>query len=98
MAFKIAALDRLIEELSRLPGLGEKTAQRLAFYILKHQRTDMAERISEALLDVKAQVHNCPSCFSFTDKELCDFCADASRQTEILCVVEDAADILRIEA
>jgi recombination protein RecR len=97
MAFKIPALDRLIEELSRLPGLGEKTAQRLAFHILK-SKNDQAQQLSQALLDLKAQVKNCPRCFSFTDKELCVFCQDTTRQGDLLCVVEDPSDILRIEA
>jgi recombination protein RecR len=96
MAFKIAALDKLIEELTRLPGLGEKTAQRLAFHILK-SKTDVAEQLSLALTHVKAQVHACPQCFSFTDKDLCDICADSHRDAHILCVVEDPSDILRIE-
>ncbi len=98
MSFKIEALDRLIEEFSRLPGLGEKTAQRLAFYILKSQHSGLAEQMSQALLDVKAQVHSCPRCFSFTDKEFCVICQDPTRRGEILCVVEDPSDILRIEA
>jgi recombination protein RecR len=96
MAFKIAALDKLIEELGNLPGLGEKTAQRLAFHILK-SKINMADRLSQALHDVQSQVHNCPECFSYTDKELCNQCADTMRDTRLLCVVEDPADILRIE-
>jgi recombination protein RecR len=97
MAFKINALDKLIEELGRLPGLGEKTAQRLAFHILK-SKSETAKRISEALLEVEAQVHPCPQCFSFTDQDLCAICSDPHRQNDLLCVVEDPADILRIEA
>ncbi|MDZ4677745.1 MAG: recombination mediator RecR [Oligoflexia bacterium] len=97
MAFKIPALDRLIEELSRLPGLGEKTAQRLTFHILKSKK-DIAEQLSAALLELKSQVKNCPQCFSFTDQELCAFCKDTQRQPELVCVVEDPSDILRIEA
>ena len=97
MAFKIAALDKLIEEFSRLPGLGEKTAQRLAFHILK-SKSDVAEQLSLALKDVKAQVHACPKCFSFTDKAECDICSDPHRDSHIICIVEDPSDILRIEA
>lgn len=95
--FKIDALDRLIAELSRLPGLGEKSAQRLAFHILK-MKDEMACSLSQALLDLKAQVHNCPRCFNYTDQEFCSICTDENRQSDLLCVVEDAADILRIEA
>ncbi|MCC6276733.1 MAG: recombination protein RecR [Oligoflexia bacterium] len=96
MAFKIAALDKLIEELGHLPGLGEKTAQRLAFHILK-SHMDLAGRLSQSLLDVKMQVHACPECFSYTDKDICSQCADPMREKKLLCVVEDPADILRIE-
>lgn len=97
MAFKIASLDKLIDELSRLPGLGEKTAQRLAFHILK-SKSEAAKRISDALLEVAAQVHPCPQCFSFTDQDVCSICNDPNRQAELLCIVEDPSDILRIEA
>jgi recombination protein RecR len=97
MAFKINALDKLIEELGRLPGLGEKTAQRLAFHILK-SKNETAKRIADSLLEVAAQVHPCPQCYSYTDQALCSICADSNRQADLLCVVEDPADILRIEA
>jgi recombination protein RecR len=97
MAFKIAALDKLIEELTRLPGLGEKTAQRLAFHILK-TKSDIADQLGRALKEVKEQVHACPKCFSFTDKTECDICSDPHRDSHIICVVEDPSDILRIEA
>lgn len=97
MSFKIEALDRLVEHLSRLPGLGEKTAQRLAFHILK-TKNEAITQLSQSLVDVKAQVHNCPVCFNYTDKELCAVCDDGNRDGHLLCVVEDAGDILRIEA
>jgi len=97
MSFKIDALDRLVEHLSRLPGLGEKTAQRLAFHILK-TKDEAISQLSQALVDVKAQVHDCPVCFNYTDRELCAVCDDANRDGHLLCVVEDAGDILRIEA
>ena len=96
MKFKIAALDRLIDELMRLPGLGEKSAQRLAFHILK-TKSDSAAPLSQALLDVREQVHSCPKCFSFTDQEVCGICGDPNRRSDLLCVIEDASEILRIE-
>jgi recombination protein RecR len=96
MSYKIPSLDRLIEQLGRLPGLGEKTAQRLAFHILK-AKDETITQLSQALIDVKAQVHHCPNCFNYTDLELCTICADETRQSELLCVVEDPSDILRIE-
>lgn len=97
MSFKISALDRLVEHLSRLPGLGEKTAQRLAFHILK-TKDDVIKDLSQSLIDVKEQVHNCPRCFNYTDLEFCAVCRDQGRDDSLLCVVEDATDILRIEA
>jgi recombination protein RecR len=95
--FKIDALDRLIAELSRLPGLGEKSAQRLAFHILKTKH-DTVRALSQALLDVKEQVHACPQCFNYTDQEVCAVCRDSGRQQDLICIVEDASDILRIES
>ncbi len=97
MSFKIEALDRLVEHLSRLPGLGEKTAQRLAFHILK-TKEDFVSQLSQSLMDVKSQVHDCPICFNYTDGELCSVCSDSNRDEHLLCVVEDASDILRIES
>lgn len=96
MAFKIPALDQLIEELSHLPGIGEKTAQRLAFHVLRSKR-DAAGKLSQALLNVKVQVRHCERCFNFTDQNLCAICSDSNRLENLLCVVEDPSDILRIE-
>jgi recombination protein RecR len=97
MSFKIDALDRLIDHLSRLPGLGEKTAQRLAFHILK-TKDDAILALSQSLVELKTQVHNCPVCFNYTDRDVCGVCSDQNRNMSILCVVEEATDILRIEA
>lgn len=96
MAYKIAALDKLIAEIAKLPGLGEKSAQRMAFHILK-SKTNLAENISAALLDVKAQVHTCERCFNFTDQVECSICQDSTRSDEIICIVEEAAEVIRIE-
>ena len=65
----IPALEKLVHELSRLPGIGPKTAQRLAYYILR-TRDNYAQRLSEAIMDVKAEVHECPQCFNYTDLDL----------------------------
>lgn len=92
----ISALEKLVHELSRLPGVGPKSAQRLAYYIMKSS-TDYSERLAEALARVRSEVHSCPRCFNFTDKDLCRYCADPTRQEEILCIVEEPMDILRIE-
>lgn len=93
----IAALEKLIHELSRLPGIGPKTAQRLAYHILR-SGTAYSERLTDALERVQAEVHDCPRCFNFTDLPLCRYCADPHRIDNILCVVEDPADVFRIES
>jgi recombination protein RecR len=93
----ISALEKLTHELSRLPGIGPKTAQRLAYFILKSPN-EYPDRLSEALLRVKSEVHECPRCFNFTDSELCRYCEDLHRSDEALCIVEEPADIMRIEA
>ncbi|MCH4230212.1 MAG: helix-hairpin-helix domain-containing protein, partial [Atopobiaceae bacterium] len=72
------ALQRLLDELGRLPGIGPKSAQRIAYHLLS---TDTAEatRLADAILDVKQQVHFCPVCFAYATRDTCDICADASR-------------------
>lgn len=93
----IGALEKLVHELSRLPGIGPKTAQRLAYFIL---RSDAAysERLSEALMRVQAEVHECPRCFNYTDADLCKYCADPHRSDDSICVIEEPSDIMRIES
>lgn len=93
----IQALEKLVHELSRLPGIGPKTAQRLAYFVLR-EKNNYAERLSEMLLRVKAEVHTCPTCFNYTDRDVCKYCEDAHRSDESLCVVEEPADIVRIES
>ncbi|WP_416220935.1 recombination mediator RecR [Bdellovibrio sp. SKB1291214] len=83
--------------MSRLPGIGPKTAQRLAYFILKSEN-EFPERLSEALLRVRAEVHDCPRCFNFTDADLCRYCQDVHRADDALCVVEEPSDIMRIES
>lgn len=93
----IPALEKLVHELSRLPGVGPKTAQRLAFYILK-SKDSYPEKLSEALLRVQTEVHSCPNCFNYTDRELCKFCEDPHRSNDSICLVEEPSDIFRIES
>jgi len=94
---KINSLEKLIHELNRLPGIGPKTAQRLAYYILR--APDFSERLQAALQNVAASVHLCPQCFSYTDAEyLCRFCSDTNRRRDLLCVVEEPSDIARVES
>lgn len=93
----ISALEKLVHELNQLPGIGPKTAQRLAYYVLK-TNNQFAENLSEALLRVKAEVHQCPQCFNFTDQDICKFCTDHQRSNDVICVVEEPSDISRIES
>lgn len=90
------SVDRLIEEFSKLPGIGRKTAMRLAFYILKENKTE-AERLAQALLDVKERVKYCSICFNITENDPCFVCQDEKRDKSVICVVEEANDVLALE-
>lgn len=89
-------LARLIEELSKMPTVGPKTAQRLAFYILRMPPEDAA-RLSQAILDAKAQIRYCSNCFHITDVDPCAICRNPTRTRSMLCVVEDPRDVLAME-
>ncbi|QDE67157.1 MULTISPECIES: recombination mediator RecR [Myxococcus] len=89
-------LNRLVAQLAKLPGIGEKTAQRLAFHILRAPGEYAAE-LSQAIREVKEKVHLCVRCFSLTDAETCNFCRDARRDERVLCVVETFADLMALE-
>ncbi len=98
MIQNVPSLDRLVNELSKLPGVGPKTAQRLAYHILKSPES-YNKNLQDALADVSASVHECTLCYSYTEEEdLCILCKDSSRRDDILCVVEDPADISRIDS
>jgi len=89
-------LARLIEELSKMPTVGPKTAQRLAFYILGMPPEDAA-RLSQAILDAKARIRHCSICFHLTDVDPCAICSAPNRSAEVICVVEDPRDVLAME-
>jgi recombination protein RecR len=89
-------LERLIAELSRLPGVGPKTAQRLAFHLLRSDR-ERVERLAETLVDVKARLGFCTVCFNIAEGPLCVVCASGRRDQGIICVVEAPLDVLAIE-
>lgn len=91
-----APLQRLIDEFRRLPGIGQKSAQRLAFHVLRSSREDAA-RLSEALLDVKDNLGLCAECNNISDAELCPYCRDPQRERAQICVVEESHNILPIE-
>jgi recombination protein RecR len=89
-------LARLIEELSKMPTVGPKTAQRLAFYILR-MAPDDATRLSQAILDAKARIRYCSICFHITDVDPCSICSNPARTRSMICVVEDPRDVLAME-
>jgi recombination protein RecR len=89
-------LNRLVAELAKLPGIGEKTAQRLAFHILR-QPDELALGLSQALVELKKKVRLCVRCCGLTELELCPLCQDGRREERVLCVVEGVADQLAIE-
>ena len=90
------ALQRLLDELGRLPGLGPKSAQRIAYYLLEADAEE-ARRLATAILEVKEQVHFCPICFSYATRDTCDVCSDASRDRTTICVVSEPRDVSAIE-
>lgn len=89
-------LARLILEIKRLPGIGQKSAQRIAFYILRAGREDV-ERLSHALLDVKDKLGICAVCNNISDGEICNYCRDPHRDRSVICVLEEPHSILPIE-
>jgi len=91
-----ASLVRLIEELQRLPGIGPRGAQRLAFHILKNPR-EQAERLVEAVRDVKERITYCSVCNNITDADPCGFCSDDKRDRGIICVVEEPQNVSAVE-
>jgi recombination protein RecR len=96
MPYYAGPVATLIEELSKLPGIGPKSAQRLAFYILKSP-ADEAKKLSRAIDEVKDKIHFCEECFNVTDQLRCEFCRNEDRDTSVVCVVEEPKDIVAIE-
>lgn len=90
------ALKRLLDELGRLPGIGPKSAQRIAYYLLEADAEE-ARRLSNAIMEVKQQVHFCPVCFSYATRDTCDVCADSTRDRSEVCVVSEPRDVQAIE-
>lgn len=89
-------LARLIQELKRLPGIGQKSAQRIAFYVLRAARED-AERLAQAVIDVKDKLGICSVCNNISDAEICNYCRDPQRDHRVICVVEEPHNVLPIE-
>jgi recombination protein RecR len=90
------AIQKLLDELERLPGVGPKSAQRMAYFILNEDKST-ALRLASAIVEVKEQVHFCPQCFNYAQGELCEICASTRRDAGSICVVERPTDIPPIE-
>lgn len=90
------ALQRLLDELGRLPGIGPKSAQRIAYHLLEAD-VEEARRLSDAIIEVKRRIHFCPICFSYAANETCDICADSRRERSAICVVSEPRDVSAIE-
>lgn len=90
------AMERLVAALARLPGIGEKTASRLAFFVLRSD-AEYASELAEAIVAVKQETRHCSECCCLTETDPCRICADPRRQRDVVCVVEDHADLLAVE-
>ena len=97
ISFGVPALDTLIDLLAKLPGIGRKTAQRLAIFILKSDHA-YTEQLSRAILALRKDTHECPECFNIAEGKVCEICGDEGRDRTIICVVELPKDVMGIEA
>jgi recombination protein RecR len=96
MAQNVAPLAKLIEQFERMPGIGRKSAQRLAFYILNMNKAEV-QAFTDTIIQAHEKIRRCKVCSDLTDDELCYVCKNASRDKSIICVVEDSRDVLAIE-
>ena len=92
----IVPLTELISQFERLPGIGKKTAQRLAYSILE-QPPERAEKFAEALVNARRKIHFCKVCQAFTDMETCNICSDSARDASVICVVAEPKDVMAFE-
>ena len=96
MDYFSSQISRLIEELSKLPGIGAKSAQRLAFYLI-NRPVEEVQKLSDAIIQARQNVRYCRQCFTLTDQELCPICADTKRDQGTIMVVEDTRDLAAYE-
>ncbi len=89
-------LENAVNEFARLPGIGRKTAMRLALFVLKESKADVA-RFADAIKTMREEIHYCKSCFNISDSDVCDICASAKRDHTLVCVVESVRDVMAIE-
>src|SRR3954466_13103887 len=97
MASYTQSIQNLMNELSRLPGIGMRPAERIAFHLLK-QSPDEAMKLAEAIRDVKTRIRHCSVCYNLTESDPCGICADGSRDQAVACVVEQPKDLLALES
>ena len=96
MKFFEPSVENLIDEFAKLPGIGRKSAQRLAFHVLNLPK-EQAQRFADAIMNAKETVHTCPKCQNLTDQELCPICSDSARDHSVICVVTDPKDVISFE-
>ncbi len=96
MGFVPPPVEKLIEAFARFPGIGKKTAQRMAFYVLKSDN-QYAVQLAEAVMDVKSKILTCSMCGGITVEDPCSICSDSKRQDDLLCIVEESSDIYAFE-
>lgn len=96
MSYYVAPIAKLIEELSKLPGVGSKTAQRLAFHLLDMPYNEV-EQLASSMINAKKNIKYCSVCYNMTDSEICSICSNPKRDNRIICVVEDAKDVVAME-
>ena len=95
-AYQVLPLTRLVEQFESLPGIGHKTAQRLAYHVLQLPQA-RADEFAQTITDAHRQIHYCTVCKNFTDQEICGICSDAARDRSVICVVEDPRDVFALE-
>ena len=96
MSYRIESLERLTEQFARLQGVGKKSAQRMAFSVLSLSDED-AQEFAQTILDAKRSVHLCPICQALTDRDICSVCSDPTRDSSVICVVEDTKAFMSLE-
>ncbi len=96
MGYKVAPLAKLIEQFERMPGIGKKSAQRIAFYVLGMSDNE-AKNFAQCVIDAHEKIHRCSVCGDLTDAELCPICSNVARDKSLVCVVENPADVLAFE-
>src|SRR3954449_3415159 len=97
MSSYTASIQNLINQLASLPGIGARSAERIAFHLLK-QKPEEALQLAEAIRDVKTRIKHCSTCYNLTEQDPCSICADATRDQGLVCIVEQPKDLLALES